>query len=89
MRLDLQGEGLWRGTEAVRLRPKSLAVLRYLVAHPGRVVSKNELLEAVWPEVGRALHALGPPQEAAPGLPGGRPGPAPPRRTRRTPVEKF
>ena len=50
MRLDLQGEGLWRGTEAVRLRPKSLAVLRYLVAHPGRVVTKDELLEAVWPD---------------------------------------
>ena len=49
-RLDPQGEGLWRGTEAVRLRPKSFAVLRYLVAHPGRVVTKDELLEAVWPD---------------------------------------
>jgi len=30
--LDLAVEWLWRGTEALRLRPKSFAVLRYLVA---------------------------------------------------------
>ena len=48
--LDLAGERLWRGTTALRLRLKSFAVLRYLVAHPGQVVSKEELLEAVWPE---------------------------------------
>jgi DNA-binding winged helix-turn-helix (wHTH) protein/tetratricopeptide (TPR) repeat protein len=49
-RLELQREQLWRGTEAVRLRPKSFAVLRYLVEHPDRVVTKDELLQAVWPD---------------------------------------
>lgn len=30
------------------LRPKSYAVLRHLVEHPGRLVGKQELLDAVW-----------------------------------------
>lgn len=33
------------------LRRKSFEVLRYLVEHPCRVVSKQELLDAVWPDV--------------------------------------
>jgi predicted ATPase len=50
MWLDLACERLWRGTTALRLRRTSFAVLRFLMAHPGQVVSKNALLEAVWPE---------------------------------------
>jgi DNA-binding winged helix-turn-helix (wHTH) protein len=42
---------LWRGTELVPLPPKPLAVLTYLVAHAGQVVTKAELLDAVWPEI--------------------------------------
>ena len=41
---------LWRGTEAVALSPKAFDVLPYLVQHPNRVVTKDELLDAVWPE---------------------------------------
>jgi DNA-binding winged helix-turn-helix (wHTH) protein/predicted ATPase len=48
--LDLEHEQLWRGGQARHLRPKSFALLRYLVAHPGRVLSKDELVQAVWPE---------------------------------------
>jgi TolB-like protein/DNA-binding winged helix-turn-helix (wHTH) protein len=33
------------------LRPKSFAVLRHLVAQAGRLVSRDELLQAVWPDV--------------------------------------
>jgi DNA-binding winged helix-turn-helix (wHTH) protein/predicted ATPase len=47
--LDLEREELRRGNKALYLRPKSFALLRYLVAHPGRVLSKDELVEAVWP----------------------------------------
>ena len=36
---------------AVALRPKSFDVLEYLVTHAGRVVSKDELLSAIWPNV--------------------------------------
>ena len=35
----------------VELRPKSFEVLRYLAEHPGRVISKEEMIAAVWPEV--------------------------------------
>jgi predicted ATPase/DNA-binding winged helix-turn-helix (wHTH) protein len=48
--LDLAHEQLWRGGQTLHLRPKSFALLRYLVAHAGRVVSKDELVQAVWPE---------------------------------------
>jgi adenylate cyclase len=33
----------------VPLRPKTFAVLRYLAERPGRLVSKEELFEAIWP----------------------------------------
>ncbi len=39
---------LWRGRREVRLQPRQLAVLRYLVEHADAVVSREELLQAVW-----------------------------------------
>lgn len=39
------------GGEAIKLRPKTLDVLALLTANPGRVLSKQELMEAVWPDV--------------------------------------
>lgn len=39
-RLDRVNERLWRGSELIPLRPKSFAVLRYLVEHRGQLVSK-------------------------------------------------
>ena len=33
------------------LRPKSFDVLLYLARHPGRVVAKDELIEALWPGI--------------------------------------
>jgi DNA-binding winged helix-turn-helix (wHTH) protein len=47
-RLDLSSEQLWREDEPLALRPKTFAVLRYLVEHPGKLVTKDELLDAVW-----------------------------------------
>ena len=38
---------LWQGEQAIALRPQSLAMLRYLVAHPGRLVTKAELRQHV------------------------------------------
>src|SRR5437763_9785486 len=35
----------------VRLRPKSLEILRLLAGNAGRVLSKQQLMEAVWPNV--------------------------------------
>ena len=48
--LDRSNECLWRGTDVIRLRPKAYAVLNQLVAHSGQLVTKEELLAAVWPE---------------------------------------
>ena len=39
---------LWRSEQAIALRPQSLALLRYLVAHPGRLVTKAEVRQHVW-----------------------------------------
>ena len=33
------------------LEPKSMAVLHFLVERPGKVVSREELLDAVWPGI--------------------------------------
>src|SRR5713101_2335966 len=49
-RLDPADERLWHGTEAIVLRHKTWAVLHYLVEHPGQLVTKEELLAAVWPK---------------------------------------
>src|SRR5262245_3264533 len=48
--LDLVNECLLRGSEEIRLRPKAFAVLDYLLGRPGRLVTKKEVLDAVWPE---------------------------------------
>jgi TolB-like protein/DNA-binding winged helix-turn-helix (wHTH) protein len=40
-----------RGGDALVLRPKSFDVLRYLLENAGRLVSRDELMQAVWPDV--------------------------------------
>jgi DNA-binding winged helix-turn-helix (wHTH) protein/tetratricopeptide (TPR) repeat protein len=49
-RLDPVNQCLWREEARIPLTPKVFAVLRYLVDHPGRLVTQDELLEAIWPE---------------------------------------
>src|SRR5690606_8557997 len=39
------------GTNQVDLRPKAFDTLRVLVEHAGRVVTKDDLVAAVWPDV--------------------------------------
>ena len=48
--LDLDGGVLRRANQEIPLRPKPFAVLAYLVERHGRLVSKTELIEAVWPD---------------------------------------
>ncbi len=52
-RLDACNQCLWRvgemnRTERIQVTPKAFAVLAYLVEHPGRLVTHEELLEGVW-----------------------------------------
>src|SRR5262249_57720677 len=48
-RLDPVSQELWRGEELVALRPKLFAVLRHLLEHAGRLVTREEVRAAVWP----------------------------------------
>src|SRR5215471_5836260 len=50
-RLDPSNLRLWRGERVCRLTPKAFAVLDFLVARPGQLVSKDALLTALWPDV--------------------------------------
>jgi TolB-like protein/DNA-binding winged helix-turn-helix (wHTH) protein/Tfp pilus assembly protein PilF len=49
--LDVARASLTQRGVVVALRPKSFALLQYLVTHPARLVPKDELLSAVWPDV--------------------------------------
>jgi predicted ATPase/DNA-binding winged helix-turn-helix (wHTH) protein len=48
--LDLVNECLWKGSSAIKLRPKAFAVLEHLVSRPGELVTKQNLISAVWPD---------------------------------------
>src|SRR3989442_15759033 len=50
LRLDIANEWVWHGEQRLQLTPKAFAVLRHLVDHPGRVVTKDELLREGWPD---------------------------------------
>jgi predicted ATPase/DNA-binding winged helix-turn-helix (wHTH) protein len=46
--LDTVHGRVWQGERVTTLRPRSLAMLRYLVEHPGRLVTKAEVRQHVW-----------------------------------------
>jgi TolB-like protein/DNA-binding winged helix-turn-helix (wHTH) protein/Tfp pilus assembly protein PilF len=48
--LDPQTRVLRRGAEPVALTPKALEVLLLLVRNAGRIVTKDELMQTVWPD---------------------------------------
>src|SRR5216684_3925327 len=50
-RLDPANAQLWHDDQEISLRRKTYEVLRYLVDHPGQLVTKAALLDAVWAEV--------------------------------------
>lgn len=47
-RVDPRSGGLWSEGERVHLRPKTWEVLCLLAANPGRLLTKDEVLDAVW-----------------------------------------
>jgi DNA-binding winged helix-turn-helix (wHTH) protein len=47
-RLDPEEGRLWKGETALVLRRKPFAILRYLVAHPKKLVTHEELIAQVW-----------------------------------------
>jgi len=46
--IDLDRGCLLRGGQEVKLRPKVFEALKYLVEHQNRLVSKDELIKAIW-----------------------------------------
>lgn len=48
-RIDQLNQQLWRGADLMEIRPKTFEVLLYLASHPQRLVTRQELLENVWP----------------------------------------
>ena len=47
--LDSEAYELLRGGKRVKVQPKVLQLIRYLVQNHGRFVSKEEILAALWP----------------------------------------
>src|ERR1700682_4145545 len=47
--LDLAKGCVFKGVQEIKLRPKVYEALKYLLEHPGRLVGKQELMQAVWP----------------------------------------
>jgi DNA-binding winged helix-turn-helix (wHTH) protein len=48
--LDIKRGRLLRGLDEIKLRPQSFAVLKYLVANSDQLISKEDLIRAVWSE---------------------------------------
>src|SRR5262245_8232989 len=49
-RLDPDNACLWHGVQARPLTPKAFGMLQYLVTHANRLITKDELFEALWPD---------------------------------------
>ena len=48
VQMDLASHRVFRGGRAISLRPVEFRLLRILIEHPGRVFSREQLLDAVW-----------------------------------------
>jgi DNA-binding winged helix-turn-helix (wHTH) protein len=48
--LDQTRGCLFRDTQEIKLRPKPFEALKYLVENPGRLISKAELIQTIWPD---------------------------------------
>ena len=48
--LDVAQGRVLKAGEEIKLRPKVFETLKYLVEHAGCLVSKQELMQAVWPD---------------------------------------
>ena len=50
-RVDLADERLWKGEEPVPITNKAFQMLRFFVRNPNRLITKDEILDEVWPGV--------------------------------------
>ena len=50
LRLDLRAGRMWKGERLVELRPKPWKLMLYMARRPGELLSKQELMDAIWPD---------------------------------------
>jgi predicted ATPase/DNA-binding winged helix-turn-helix (wHTH) protein len=48
--LDVSRGCVFKGRREIKLRPKVFEALKYLVENPGRLIGKEELIKALWPD---------------------------------------
>jgi len=48
LRLDLAAKRAWRAGTELHLSPKEFALLEFFLRHPGVVLTRSQLIEAVW-----------------------------------------
>ena len=48
LKMDLAAHRVMRGDESIHLGPTEFRLLRHLMEHPGRVFSREQLLDSVW-----------------------------------------
>jgi DNA-binding response OmpR family regulator len=48
LKIDLRSHRVWRGEKSVELSSREFALLEYFVRHSGQVLSRQQILSAVW-----------------------------------------
>lgn len=48
VRIDLLARRAWRGEREVELAAREFALLEYFLRHPGQVLTRSQILDAVW-----------------------------------------
>ena len=48
LRIDLLARRAWRGSEPIDLSSREFALLEYVMRHPGQLLSRQQILSAVW-----------------------------------------
>jgi DNA-binding response OmpR family regulator len=48
LRVDLRSRRVWRGDRQMDLSSREFALLEYFMRHPGQVLSRQQILSAVW-----------------------------------------
>jgi len=48
LRLDPAAKRVWRAGTELRLSPKEFSLLELFLSHPGRVLTRSQIIESVW-----------------------------------------
>ena len=48
LKVDLHSRRVWRGDKTVDLSSREFALLEYFMSHPGQVLSRQQILSAIW-----------------------------------------